>query len=202
MPLLTVVWQKLKLLESMDINEYSALEERGKHLYTFDAVVILALVKGVDSFFVDINEENFNSIFKLPTPVFIDAVQKDKSISGFADSENNSDSDNESQKKRQDLLEKTANTLDLSMMNESTVRSGDRWSEEEEMYLLNFHRYVLIKEITKPGVENLMKWILKRKSSKEQLFGMRNLTAVLARYSKMKKDGIFKYVKKPKTKSK
>ena len=174
------------VLENVTIDDYETIENRARDLCGFDSVEINVNIYGL---LLKIDAQNYKCLSKFQMPVELEIIDSLTSTSTESDDEPSQAKD----------FEKTVNALDLSSLQNTTL-AGSRWSEEEKAILKNFHKYILFKDINKPEVDHLNKWIVKRKSTKNHLFGTRSSSAIIAQYKKLEKLGEFTNVAKPKPK--
>ena len=131
-----------------------------------------------DDMKVQVINENYACLFEIPAPILLLAEENNGSLNehdGTDDDEANVSPD----------LDKTVQQIDLSAMNKTLSAGGSRWTDIEEAYLKNFHKFCRVKRIEKPEQDNLNEWLTRRKTTRQHLFGLRTSNAILGRYKLM-----------------
>ena len=166
---------------------FQKLEERAPSIANVDKVTISL---SYDDLKVPLVEGNFKCLSQFQSPIFLEIT---------ADDVNAADNSEESHSEPGQVeinLNETVNAVDLSMVNKSISQSRMRWTDEEKAYLRNFHKYILVKDIKKPDLDDFARWLSKRKVTKDILFGGRSTSAVMGQYKKYVTIGEFSDVKK------
>ena len=172
---------KNPVMEVLEVQKYNWTFIQDRALANFSTAHAISLSVLIQEVKVPLTESNCESVLHLPSPVII--VIDEVIANGDKDETTTDEEDGVD-------MDQTARASDLSMIMNAT-QAGNRWTTLEEVCLKNFHKYILEKKVEKPDVENLSKWLDKRKTEKQKLFGSRSLTAILAKYKKMVTIGVF-----------